>query len=233
MRIPIIGKKLKIIRDLNTNHLSARAAGRIINHIKESEKKGRVILGFPGGSSVVGVYRYMNHMGKGIDWKNVHVFMADERWVPPGHRDSNHRLVKYYLGNLVKQGLNIHPFTPGKLGEYKEWFKKATEDYGKRCDLVLLSSGGDGHVASLFPNHKSIRDDGWPYIEVRGAPKPPPHRISMSRKLIEKSGMAVLLFTGEQKRAAFKTFQAGDKINECPARIVKKIKNSYVFTNLR
>src|SRR4029077_3784532 len=55
------------------------------------------------------------------------------------------------------------------------------EDHGQvpTFDVLLLGVGPDGHVASLFPESPALYDDRA-VIPVRGAPKPPPTRITLS-----------------------------------------------------
>lgn len=53
-------------------------------------------------------------------------------------------------------------------------------------DLILLGIGPDGHVASLFPNHKQVSmKKGW-VLPVDDSPKPPPERISLSLPVINR-----------------------------------------------
>lgn len=53
-------------------------------------------------------------------------------------------------------------------------------------DLILLGIGPDGHVASLFPNHKQVSvTKGW-ILPVDDSPKPPAERISLSLSVINR-----------------------------------------------
>jgi len=56
--------------------------------------------------------------------------------------------------------------------------------------------------------------------------------MSLSRKLLLRSSVAIVLFYGEGKSDAFKKFNQEGNYEECPARLVKKIKRSYAFTDI-
>ena len=47
-------------------------------------------------------------------------------------------------------------------------------------DVLMLGVGPDAHVASLFPEHPALHERGATTVAVRGAPKPPPVRISLT-----------------------------------------------------
>ena len=96
-----------------------------------------------------------------------------------------------------------------------------------------MSSGEDGHVAALYPNHHSIRNDSDFFLSMRDSPKPPKDRMTMSRKLLTKSKIVILLFFGEIKEDAYRKFLDGNiDVDSCPAKLVLSIKDSYVLTNL-
>ena len=143
------------------------------------------------------------------------------------------------LEYLVKQNKlprkNLHPYTyfnfPDEKGleAYKNEFKEISDKY----DIILLSSGEDGHVGSLFPHHNSIKDPSEFFIISKDPPKPPAKRLSASRKLLSKSQTAILLFLGEEKAQALKNFQ--DKklsVIDCPVKLVYEIEDAHTFTDL-
>jgi len=105
--------------------------------------------------------------------------------------------------------------------------------YGGKFDVVLLSAGEDGHIGSLFPNHDSIKNDEEGYILVENSPKLPEKRISASRKLIEKSENAILVFFGEGKGDAYEMFKdENTKVEECPAKLVEGIESTTIFSDV-
>jgi 6-phosphogluconolactonase len=85
---------------------------------------------------------------------------------------------------------------------YAEELRAATrpEDHGNVpvFDVLLLGMGPDGHVASLFPESPALYDDRA-VIPVRGAPKPPPSRLSLSLAAINTAREVWLVVAGEEK----------------------------------
>lgn len=203
----------------------ASAVDRIL-----SQKDG-VVLAIPGGRSVQPLWKLLAE--EKMPWDKVHIFMADERIVPPTHPDSNYKLAyDFFLKRLIDlQKLpqeNIHPFSPEiGNGSYYAELKK----FGGKADIIILGVGEDGHVGALYPNHHSIRDDSEGYIAMNDSPKPPAERVTMSCRLMQKADTALLLFIGEGKREAYEKFKSGDDATECPARLAKKIRNAYVMTD--
>ncbi|NQU17826.1 MAG: 6-phosphogluconolactonase [Candidatus Saganbacteria bacterium] len=183
----------------------------------------RVVFGIVGGRSVAAVFKNLKE--KDIPWSKIHIFMIDERMVPLDSPDSNYKQAKEVLGLE-----NIHPFRFEKgISAYEEELKR----YGGGFDIALLSAGEDGHVAGLFPN-QSVLDDSEYFVEFHDSPKPPLDRMSASRKLLQRSKIALLMFMGEGKRVAFEKFNdpAVDYKN-CPAKLVQSISQSFVFTDLK
>jgi len=83
------------------------------------------------------------------------------------------------------------------LQEYSEKLKA----HSNSLDIILLSAGEDGHIASLFPEHDSIENNEEYFITVSNSPKPPDKRISASRKLLSKSKVGILALLYHMKKA--------------------------------
>ncbi|WP_027339440.1 6-phosphogluconolactonase [Halonatronum saccharophilum] len=222
------------------NNLERDAAKEIANTIEELLRvKSEVVVGIVGGSSVAGVFS--NLLDIEVEWANVHFFMADERLVPLDSDESNFKLAKKtFLNQLLEEGQlsedNLHPFRyDSDKDDYGlEGYNGEFESLGAKFDIFLLSSGEDGHIASLFSNHQSIKDQSNLYILVEDSPKLPPKRISASRKQILGAKKAIILFFGESKAQAYNSFiSEGVSIEDCPARLLFKIKDSLAFVDVK
>ena len=68
-------------------------------------------------------------------------------------------------------------------------------------DVLLLGIGPESHVASLFPGMPALYDDR-PVVAVRGAPKPPPIRLTMTLPAIRRAREVWVLAAGQEKAGA-------------------------------
>ena len=79
-------------------------------------------------------------------------------------------------------------------------------DWGGAIDVALLGVGPDGHVASLFPGRPAPAGLSG---AVRGSPKPPPERLTLTPRALEAAD-CVLLARGAAKAPALARALAGD-----------------------
>ena len=80
----------------------------------------------------------------------------------------------------------------------------------------MLGVGEDGHVASLFPGMPALFDDRA-VVGVRGAPKPPPTRLSLTFSSIASAHEVWLITAGAGKAAAVNLAVSGAGPVEIPA----------------
>ncbi len=196
------------------------------------KQKGRAVIAVPGGRSVSEIFKNLRMFE--LPWEQIHVFLLDERLVPSDHPESNYKLILEHLGSNVPHP-TYHPFNfdPNDLEQSVQKYKEELDYLGGSFDLVLASSGEDGHIASLFPNHHSVENSSSGFLLIDDAPKPPAGRVSASYELIRRSDTGILLFIGHSKTNALQNFfniYLSDV--ECPAKVMTKLNHLYVLTDL-
>lgn len=216
----------------NRQGLEQQAASLLAESINDIlSSRPHVCFGVVGGRSVGGILALLG--GEQVDWQRVHLFMADERLVGPGHPDSNYLLVYSHIASYMIHD-NLHPFVcrPGEEQAALAGYRQKLEAVGGRLDLLLMSSGEDGHIASLFPEHETIDSQDDFFIITSSAPKPPPQRMSASPKLVSRASTAVLLFFGADKEQAFNNFMDSSvPLRKCPAKLVSAIGSHFILTD--
>lgn len=217
----------------------AKAAEIISKAVEKILKsKGTVTLGVVGGTSVPGVFSSLANSN--IAWDRVHLFMADERLVDIESPQSNFKVMEDALVDRLVEGgkipeENIHPFIySGEAASDAEDYGAELKSVSNGFDIVLLSAGEDGHVAALFPNHETIRSESPYFITTAISPKPPPERMSASRKLLSGAKVGVLLFFGKGKSDALAKFKdPAVGVVQCPAKLVLETAEPYVITDIK
>jgi 6-phosphogluconolactonase len=152
-----------------------------------------------------------------IDWAALDVWWGDERFLPEGHPDRNATQARAALLDAVPlDPERVHEMPPsdGRYGDDVDAAARACaaelaaaarpEDHGDvpSFDVLLLGVGPDGHIASLFPGHPALHEAERAVIGVRGSPKPPPTRISMTLSAINRATEVWLLAAGGEKAPA-------------------------------
>jgi 6-phosphogluconolactonase len=147
------------------------AADRIVALAEQAIRThGRFMWALAGGSTPEQLYTLLASPAyvRRIDWAHVHFFWGDERCVPPEHHDSNYRMARSSLLDVVKPPeSNVHrmqgELEPSEAAaryqiELERAFDGAPTDRFPRFDLILLGMGADGHTASLFPGSPGLEE---------------------------------------------------------------------------
>jgi 6-phosphogluconolactonase len=226
---------LQTIRETTETAARSTAAARLANAIDRCLRKQRLcVLGIVGGRSVPHIIDMLLPYApqlKGLG--RIEVFWLDER---AGH-EKNYVAALPYLEHLNHASVEIswHPFQSAHhesmaVEAHQALTELATLRGAPQFDIILLSSGEDGHVASLFPRHAALKHAAFEYILIHDAPKPPKERITASIPLLLTASEAILLFIGE-KRAEYELFTRPEtKIVDCPAKLVAGIPTTTVIT---
>ena len=230
---------LTTIVEKDQDRLMQRAAEHLCEKLRVTlAAKKQVNVAVPGGRNVAKIFQKMQEVD--IDWQRVHFFIIDERLVPIDHPDSNYKLLlDHFIGPLARANRiapnNAHPFildlsSPDRGAKR---YEEVLAEHGFRYDIILLSSGEDGHVGALYPGHHSMMDKHHGFIVMDDSPKPPPERMTSSLSLMQTAEVALILFVGEAKREAYTKFNdAALLVADCPAKLVTALKDTTVFTDL-
>ncbi len=166
-----------------------------------------------------------------IEWGALDVWWGDERFLPTGDPDRNETAARAALLDSVDvDAARVHPMPatdgvgsadPEAAAErYAALLAAAArpEDHGPvpAFDVLLLGIGPDGHVASVFPESPASYETR-PVVAVRGAPKPPPTRLTLTLPAINAAREVWVVAAGEQKAAAVRLALSGAGPVQVPA----------------
>lgn len=140
------------------------------------------------------------------DWGGAHVWLSDERCVPPEDERSNLRLVRESLLAALEVQPTVHPVAV-ELGPEQAAAAYSAELTGAELGLALLGLGPDGHTASLFPGSPAL--DEHERLAVATAPGLAPwvERVTLTLSALAAARHVVFLAVGDEKaEAAYHAF---------------------------
>lgn len=206
--------------------LARSAAARLITQIVDVQAaRGSASVVLTGGGVGTAVLAELARSGArdAIDWGRLEVWWGDERFLPAGDPERNETAAREALLDRVPvDPARVHamPAAAGPDGadpeaaaaRYAELLRAAArpEDHGPvpSFDILMLGVGPDAHVASLFPELPALYDER-PVVAVRGAPKPPPTRISLTLPSIQAAREVWILAAGAGKADAVRLGLSG------------------------
>jgi 6-phosphogluconolactonase len=163
-----------------------------------------IAITVPGGSTPFPILADL--AARPLPWARIAVWPGDDRIVAEDHAASN---VGRIRALLEPAGARIVPLS---------------EDAAPpRFALAWLGMGGDGHIASLFPNTDPRTDD--PLLVRRLTPDPlPPEapfdRLSLTIPALLNSDELLFVIRGADKRAVFEAAGRG----ECDLPVARLLK---------
>ena len=208
----------------STSMLDTELTARVSKLLGEALiQDGHASIVVSGGRTPKGFFQRLSE--ENLDWSNITVSLADERWVEPNHCDSNEKLVKE---NLLINNASGAKFLPLKnnaataMGGIKELESQLANV--EAFTVVILGMGDDGHTASLFPGSETLGlgldlSSGKQCIAV--TPLDAPHeRMSMTLPRLLRSKQIIIHLCGEGKKRVLDQVNSGYDSFELPIRAV-------------
>jgi 6-phosphogluconolactonase len=198
--------------------LGQAVAARLITRLIDAQAvRGVASVVLTGGRIATAMYSAIRDSPArdAIDWSRVEVWWSDERFLPTGHPERNETQARAALLDSVRlKRAQVHPM-PASDGPGGDDPEAAAARYAEELaavghpthqdlphfDVLLLGVGEDGHVASVFPESPAGYDKRS-VIAVRGAPKPPPIRITMTLQAVNSAEDVWLIAAGSDKAGA-------------------------------
>jgi 6-phosphogluconolactonase len=185
-----------------------RLARAFVRHIAPiARDAGRLSLALPGGSVAEAFCPAL--VDAPLAWDRVDLFWCDERAVPPGHADSNYRIAaERLLGRVPIDPTRVHRMRgeaadlAAAAAEYEGVLRQTLGD-PPRLDVVVLGVGPDGHVCSLFPNHRALDEKSRRVLPIHDSPKPPLRRLTLTLPALADAYVVIGAF-GASKASVMK-----------------------------
>ncbi len=205
-----------------------------------------------GGSTPAAIYRHLAGTGlrDELDWRKVHLWWTDDRFVPRDHPLSNAKIADEILlsphrpGDAATGGVpipadQVHRFeTTVAIGEghdqdwcahlYAEDIQAngpdTNDDGWPVFDLILLGIGPDGHILSVFPGSAAFDRSGW----ALGIPAPThvePHvaRATLNPAIVPAAAELLVVCPGAGKAEILRDVLHGERnVRALPAQLARR-----------
>jgi 6-phosphogluconolactonase len=205
-----------------------------------------------GGSTPAAIYHHLTGpaLRDELDWRRIHLWWTDDRFVPPDHALSNAKIADEILlsghrpGEPTSGGVpipidQVHPFeTNVAIGEghdqdwcahrYAEDIRAdgpdTNDDGWPVFDLILLGVGPDGHILSVFPNSATFDRNEW----ALGVPAPThvePHvpRVTLNPAIVPAAAELLVVSPGEAKAEILRDILHGERnVRALPAQLARR-----------
>ena len=202
----------------HTDALDSTLAEFVAQRLNEGvEERGAATLVVSGGSTPLGFFRCL--AGIEMPWPKIQIVLADERWVPIDHPDSNEcQLRRIFPASALASLLSLR----GKADTPKQqvaYLNQQLQDSAP-FDLVILGMGNDAHTASLFPDAAQLQTgldlattDACLLVDPPAAPH---QRISMTLARLLNADQIIVHITGEEKANVLQSAWAANSPERYP-----------------
>lgn len=184
------------------------------------DKTGYCNLMLTGGRSAEKVYTAWRNLPRFKNIKDVRFYFGDERCVPPTDRESNFGMVKK---TLFKDGIPSKcEVFPMEIidNNYIKSAKYYESILPERVNLMLLSVGDDGHIASIFPFSNTLNTAPLKIVHAV-CPTAPKNRITITPSVIAMTDVIFVIAIGKCKAKILQSLiNNSEDAKHLPAKLV-------------
>jgi 6-phosphogluconolactonase len=203
-------------------------------YAKAAPGKGFFSVVLSGGRTPALFFRKLAAQ-KGLDWRRIFFFFADERLVDRKNKNSNFKTANDLLFSKAPiPPLNIFTVPVSEGSGTAAAYEKIIRGFfrskggGLSFDLVFLGLGTDGHTASLFPGSPALGEKKKLAISVLAPPYARPRRrVTLTLSALNSAKIAVFLVSGRAKKTAFDSLVKAQK--NLPASGIRPAAHLYLF----
>lgn len=192
---------------------------------KKNDKKINILL--TGGNSIIPFYKILSSKIDNLDLSNFNFFLSDERMnLGDKFNCSNHYILeKNFFSNLKKnKKINFFPLSKDSKKNINYYY---LYKFPQKIDISILSIGIDGHVASIFPNHKIYGNKYLPIFFSKSS-QHSFQRLSLKPKILENSDDILTFALGKKKEMKYFLTQYSNLNKEyLPAKFLAR--SSWIF----
>jgi len=198
--------------------------------IKELSTNQPVLWLVSGGSNIGAAVTVMDSISEELS-ANLSVMLADERYGPVGHADSNWAQL-LAAGFDGKQATLSPVLRDGDdLSQAAAYFAELVADNFSRHQVIIaqLGIGPDGHVSGILPNSPAAADTQELVVAYQGGDY---QRLTTTFEALKHITIDYSFAYGEGKRAALTSLLNQDlPLAIQPSQILKQLPEAYVYND--
>jgi 6-phosphogluconolactonase/glucosamine-6-phosphate isomerase/deaminase len=218
----------------NLKFIKIRSSGQVAEKLEKiiSEQlfRDRSTLWLLSGGSAIGPAVTASHHLAGKDLSRLTISLVDERYGPPGHKNSNWQ-------SLMERGFEpgnakLYPVLSGAgpdqtTAEFNQFLRLQLAEADFK--LALLGIGTDGHTAGILSGSPAVDSNDYAaYYQAADY-----ERITMTPRSLALIDQALVYCRGGEKGPALANLDQDLSIAEQPAQIIKQIARVCVYNDLK
>jgi 6-phosphogluconolactonase len=183
---------VEIIEDASDEAIAGWLRGRLEAALAASDAP--VAITVPGGSTPFPILAAL--ASTPLAWSRLTVWPGDDRLVPEDHPASNTGRIRALLEPAGAEVVSLSEM-----------------EQVPHFAIAWLGMGGDGHIASLFPNTDPRADDPQSIRRLTPDPLPPEapfDRVTLTIPALLRSDELLFVIRGADKRALFEAAARGE-----------------------